>query len=293
MTQPTQRLDLSLTANSSSPKWDSLFPAGNRSSGTLIGSANFTDGVLPPSSTYPGTVWSVYDNGSAVLSIDTVGGNSIKGICPASDGSTHVNVLGFGVPAETSSVYIQFRAKFRGTPHAIKFCKVHGKTAADFPGGSAEIPVPQQYANCTFGLGGGGSMLHTSFGDGSTAGNDTANVIDLTGASHQLGRGAGLATVLTPQNSVFSGAMWGDDVWHTFKIHVKFNSGNSALNEVNDGEFYVEIDNNVYVNATGVFNRHWANMPIDYISFFDVAQDNDYGYELLYDDIKISIGGFV
>ena len=282
MTQPTQRLDLSLTANSISPKWDSLYPAGNRPTGTLIASANFTDGSTQPSSIYTGANWSSFNHyGAATVTIDTAGGNnSIKGICPATDGITDGCVLGLDIPSlNLSEVYIQFRVKFRGTPHAIKFCKVHGQAS----GGQA---------NCTFGLSGGGAMTQTSFGDGSGTGNDTAQVINLSGVSHQLGRNSG-AGVLTPQNSPFTQGMWGNDVWHNFKVHVKFNSGTSALNEVANGLFYVEIDGLVYVNATGLFNRHYSNLPIDYISFFDVAQDNDYGYELLYDDIKVSTGGFV
>lgn len=284
MTQPTQRLDLSLTANSSSPKWDSLYPAGNRpGSGVLIASANFTDGNPIPSNNGSGAIWSTGSGawGGATYGVDTAGGNnSIKGICPATDGITDGCVLGLDIPSlNLSEVYIQFRAKFRGTPHAIKFCKVHGQAS----GGQA---------NCTFGLSGGGAMTQTSFGDGSGTGNDTAQVINLSGVSHQLGRNSG-AGVLTPQSSPFTQGMWGNDVWHNFKVHVKFNSGTSALNEVANGLFYVEIDGLVYVNATGLFNRHYSNLPIDYISFFDVAQDNDYGYELLYDDIKVSTGGFV
>jgi hypothetical protein len=283
MTQPTQRLDLSLTVNSDG-SLDSSYPAGDKplvSSGTLIASANFTDGSTQPSSIYTGANWSSFTHyGAATVTIDTAGGNSsIKGICPATDGITDGCVLGLDIPTlNISEVYIQFRAKFRGTPHAIKFCKVHGQVASG-------------YANCTFGLSGGGAMTQTSFGDGSGTGNDTAQVINLNGTGHQLGRNSG-AGVLTPQNSTFTQGMWGNDVWHDFKVHVKFNSGTSALNEVADGIFYVEIDGLVYVNATGLFNRHYTNLPIEYISFFDVAQDNDYGYELLYDDIKVSTGGF-
>lgn len=257
----------------------------------LIAYANFNNGNLQPTSIVSGINWNHYSNGSAALSIE---GNSIKGICPASNGSNHVNVLGLGVSVlQTRSVFIKFRAKFRGRPHAIKFCKVHGMRATEFPGGTVEIPDPHGEANCTFGLGPYGNMVNTSYGDGSTTGNDTANIIVLAGAPHQLGRAQGLATVDTPQNSAFTEAMWGDDEWHEFRVHVKFNSGTSSEDEVNDGVFYVEIDGQIYVYARGIYNRHYSNLPIDYISFFDVAQDNDYGYELLYDDIQISTGNFM
>jgi hypothetical protein len=36
----------------------------------------------------------------------------------------------------------------------------------------------------------------------------------------------------------------------------------SAADEVADGAYYVEIDGQVYVDATGLFNRHWSNGPM-------------------------------
>ena len=61
---------------------------------------------------------------------------------------------------------------------------------------------------------------------------------------------------------------------------------------VADGEYYVEIDGKIHVDAKGVFDRHYASAAIEHVAFGDWAQDNDYEFALLFDDIKISIDGF-
>ncbi len=91
--------------------------------------------------------------------------------------------------------------------------------------------------------------------------------------------------------SAFSSADWGTG-WHHFRIHIKFNSGTTTLNEVPDGEIYIEIDGKIYVNATGLFNRNPANGPIDHIEFFGWAQNETQPFQVWYDDIRISTGGF-
>jgi hypothetical protein len=76
-------------------------------------------------------------------------------------------------------------------------------------------------------------------------------------------------------------------------MHVKYNSGTTAENEVADGEYYVEIDGKVYVNATGLFNRHYSNLPIDRVEFFNWAQNGTQPFEIWLDDIRVTTGGFL
>lgn len=77
------------------------------------------------------------------------------------------------------------------------------------------------------------------------------------------------------------------------RIHIKFNSGTTQQNEVPNEEYYVEIDGNVYVDATGLYNRNPANGPIDYVESLGWAQKNPQPFKLWYEDIRISTGGFM
>jgi hypothetical protein len=190
---------------------------------------------------------------------------------------------------ETRDVYVEFWAKLPGAKQGFKFLKIFG----------GEIPGQIYTNNTTFGLNytggneGNGAMYQVSFGDGRSPDNDTANVIFLDGSNPELiGRSYGKATVRTPQRDYFGPEDWGTD-WHHFRVHAKFNSGTTAANEVNDGEYYVEIDGKVYVDATGLFNRHYSRGPIGAIAFFDWAQGGTEPFEIWYTDIRISTGGFL
>lgn len=243
----------------------------------LIGHADFSDGNVEPSSIYPGTSWgSGAIAGGAISVVD----GAYRADYPIPSGGVYT-WLNFNVgPLELFDVYIQLRAKFID-PHSVKFVKVHG------------IEVGPNYSNTTYGLGMSGTMSQVSFGDGSAEANDTANVINLSGSDPSwVGRSyPDTAVILTPQMSSFTGFSDGD--WHDIKIHHKFNSGTTAEDEVADGEYYVEIDGDVYVDATGLFNRHPASAAVEYIAFGDWAQGNDYAFTVFFDDIKISLGGFV
>lgn len=197
--------------------------------------------------------------------------------------------------ANTLSVYIEFDAKMPTAKHGIKFVKIFGASN----GGS--------YANTTFGLDytgtNYGGMYQVSYGDGTDVGNDTGNVIHLSGYSPaSIGRSYQHgAVVQTPQNTDWFASNWGT-TWHHFRIYLKFNSGTTAQNEVNDGEYYVEIDGLVYVWATGIYNRHYSNIPyinsVDFFGWSQTADDNSsFGasntFELWYDNMVISTDGFV
>jgi hypothetical protein len=186
----------------------------------------------------------------------------------------------------TRDIYIQFWARMPGAKDGLKFLKIFG------------VGCPTNCANTTFGLDytgvDRGSMYQVSFGDGvgTTVTNDTANVINFDGSSPtDIGRSYGTASVSTPENAAWSSSNWGDD-WHYFRIHAKFNSGTSALTEVADGEYFVEIDGVVYVDATGLFNRHYSNGPIERVELFGYARGATTAFSVMYDDVRINTDGF-
>lgn len=184
----------------------------------------------------------------------------------------------------TREVYVEFWAKMPQSTQGLKFLKVFGQGTGS------------NYANTTFGLdytgGEAGSFAQVSFGDGSSTSNDTTNVIKFNGTYPQyVGRSYGKATISTPQLASWSSKNWGTS-WHRFKLHVKFNSGTSATNEVADGAVYVEIDGKVYLDAKNIFNRHYSNLPIDRVELFGWAQGQTSSFEIWYDSVKVSTGGF-
>lgn len=191
----------------------------------------------------------------------------------------------FTVPANTESVYIDFWAKMPGAKGGFKFLKIFG--AQNDPVGYANTTFMADYTGVDQ-----GAILMAEFGDGTSTANDSQNMIRLNGAGSNLGRSSGIATVLTPQMTYFSSSDWGT-AWHHFRVHVKFNSGTTSSNEIPDGEVYVEIDGKVYVDATGLYNRNFQNGPISYIGFFGWAQTDPQPFDIWYDNIVISTGGFV
>ncbi len=188
---------------------------------------------------------------------------------------------------DTEDIYIEFWAKMPGVKEGLKFLKIFGKRSA----------TPPNYANTTIGTnyngGDYGSIPQVGFGDGTGLINDTQNPINLNGNYPKwIGRSYGTASVQTPQMGSFSSADWGTS-WHHFRVHIKFNSGTTAQNEVQNGQVYLEIDGKVYANATGLYNRNPANGPIQTIDFFGWAQTETKPFQVWYDDIRISTGGFL
>ena len=232
-----------------------------------------------------------FDNGDGGLEHGVLNGGTIdfsqgfvRGTYPAGvDGNSVWTNIPLG-EFNTREIFVEFKARFP-TPvrHGLKFLKVFGKN--NQPGG---------YANTTFGLDysvAGGSITAVSFGGGSVPENDTANVIKLNGDNPDwIGRSYGGALVNIPQYSNFT--EWGTD-WHRFRIHCKFNSGDSAENEVADGAYYLEIDGKVYVDAVGLFNRHWSNGDIGSVQIFGWSQTNVPNFTVDYDDLVVSRHGFV
>jgi hypothetical protein len=189
----------------------------------------------------------------------------------------------------TEDVYIEFWAKmpsqYKG---GCKFVKIFGKRPNINVTGDANTTFYTDYTGVDF-----GAIREVVFGDGTTIRNDSQNAIFLDGSNPSfIGRSYGTAVVKTPQATDFPSASWGT-AWHHFRMHVKFNSGTTSKNEVPDGELYLEIDGKVYADATGLYNRNPVDGSINYIEFFGWAQKDPHPFQLWYDDIRISQGGFM
>jgi hypothetical protein len=187
----------------------------------------------------------------------------------------------------TNDIYIEFYAKMPSQHKGgCKFIKIFGVGSSTT--NLSDTTIATDYTGIDY-----GSIRQITFGDGSGPVNDGQNVIDLDGSNPQLiGRSYGTAQVSTPQTSNFPSSAWGTS-WHHFRIHVKYNSGTTLQNEVPNGEYYLEIDGTVYVNATGLYNRNPVNGPISYMEFFGWAQKNPNPFQLWFDDIRVSTGGFM
>lgn len=211
-------------------------------------------------------------------------GGSLKANYPVSTGGVYAWSTYNIASHNTNNISLDFWAKMPNAKQGLKFIKIFG--------GNADGDH-SNYANTTFSLDytgiDPGGMYSVAFGDGTTISNDTQQIINLNGENPQLiGRSYGQAVISTPTGP-WRSSDWGT-TWHHFRIRVKFNSGTSASNEVADGSCYLEIDGKVYVNATGLFNRHYSNTFIDRVEFFGWSQNGDTPFELWYDDIKITIG---
>ena len=183
----------------------------------------------------------------------------------------------------TESLYIDFWAKMPDAKGGFKFCKVFG--TRNNPAGYADITFQTDYTGIDT-----GALFQIGFGDGTSQINDSQDVIRLEGGG-VLGAAATTAVILNPQSTDFPSSAWGT-AWHHFRMYVKFNSGTTTANELPDGQIYLEIDGKVYVDATGLYNRNPQNGPIDYVGFFGWAQDDPQPFDIWYDNIVISTGGF-
>jgi hypothetical protein len=213
--------------------------------------------------------------------------NALEGSYPVPGAGGQFVVASYNLASlQTEDIYIEIWAKMPGTKGGCKFLKIF-----------SDRPTSNNYANATiftdYSNGDFGSVYQVTFGDGSVLPNDGQHGINLDGSHPQsIGRSYGTAKVLTPQMRAFTSADWGTQ-WHHFRVHVKFNSGTTRQNEAPDGEFYLEIDGKVYVDATGLYDRNPANGPIHNVEVFGWAQNDPQPFQLWYDDIRISTGGFL
>lgn len=250
-----------------------------------IAQANFDDGKLPGGR----WSWGAYGGGTLDVASDRAQNfnnskGSVRARYPVPAGGIYA--LGSVKVADLKlrEVYVEFRARMPAVKHGLKFLKIFGGHDGK---GYANATIQPDYTGID-----NGGFVFIGFGDGKALENDFGNVIFLNGAEPSwIGRSYGLATVNTPQKSFWPSSNWGAD-WHRFRVKVKFNSGDSAATETNDGEFYLEIDGTVYVDAKGLFNRHPSNLPIDRVTFMDWSQSGTQPFEVWYDDIVVSTGGF-
>lgn len=225
-------------------------------------------------------------SGGSVVLIKEGNNGFISATYPVATGAMYV-WGGYDISAlNTREIYIQFRARLPEAKQGLKFLKIFGQRESG-----------KGYANTTIALvsdpGNQGGITQVSFGDGSSVENDTQNVINLDGTYKSwVGRSYNKGAIIkTPQNANWSSKKWGDS-WHTFKVRVKFNSGNTEADQQPDGAYFLSIDDVVYVDAKNLYNRHYLNKPIQRVSFFDWAQNGTSPFTVQLDDITISSEGF-
>ncbi len=281
--------NLAWGVNPNTSKLDSRYDENGDVKVVLLGLGNFTNGVATPQSIYPDTSWTVgngtpfVENGALRMNYPALVGD------PLWEGGIF-NSLNFNVNSGQKELYIKFDSKMPNAKHGLKFLKIFGENAT---GGVNTV------ANTTFGLDytglDYGAMRMVSFGDGTTEVNDTQKVVFLNGMSPSwVGRSWGIGASVVSNGQYFDSADWGTG-WHTFRLKIKFNDGTTAGNEVNNGEILVNIDGVDYVHATGLFNRHYTNGNINYLSFGDWTQAPAAGspaFDIHYDNISISLNGF-
>jgi hypothetical protein len=267
-----------------------LFPLSVMAQPTILAKLDFEDGLIPNVS---GCSFGSQDGGSVEVSKTTADNlnkskGSLKGSYPVASGGIYVWGGCDIATHKIYDVYIDFYAKMpKPTKQGLKFLKVFGQRTAST--GYANTTIGLDYTGVDSGM---GSLYAVSFGDGTDKENDTQNVAFLDGSNPSwVGRSNATAQFQTKQGP-WAASAWGDG-WHHFRIHVKFNTGNSAATEKADGEYSVEINGKVYLDIKNIFNRHHGNLPIEKISFFDWAQGGSVPFEIWYDDIVISTGGFV
>lgn len=239
----------------------------------LIAAFDFKDGVEP--------AYGAVSGSQAGGSID-YSNNTLRMTYPEDlTGGDIYNYFAVGTFDETE-IYVEFDARYPSTyKAAAKFFKIFGQTSGSSTSNVTIQPVW-----------GTGTIEGIFFGDGTNVQNDAQNVIRLDGTYPEwCGRSYSQGAVInTPQNASFT---FDDEEFHHFKIRVKFNSGTTAENEINDGEFYLEIDGNVYVDAKNIFNRHYSNLPMSGFNLGDWSQAATDEFVLEYDNVVVSKKGFI
>lgn len=298
----------SLVACASYARADTVSAGADDGTPTLLGELQFSSAVSMTSAATPadeigaaGWVFGSQNGGSLVVSTTPSAsatsaalsdGASVEALegsypTPTGEGGQYIWANYSIASSQTNDVYIEFWAKmpsqYKG---GCKFIKIFGVGSPST--NISDTTIETDYTGADY-----GAIRQITFGDGSVPLSDGQNVINLDGTNPQLiGRSYGTAVVQTPQASDFPSTAWGVS-WHHFRVHIKYNSGTTSKNEVPNGEYYLEIDGKVYVNATGLFNRNPVNGPISYIEFFGWAQKNPNPFQLWFDDIRISAGGFM
>lgn len=274
----TPQLVTELTFDSAKPIGTGALPS------TVLGVRNLSPAGWHYSAVRGGSLSLASTESPTLPGVSTI---ALEGSYPLPGAGGQYVVASYNIESlRTEDIYIEFWAKMPGAKGGCKFLKIFSdqSTAA----GYANLTIGPNYSGGDY-----GSIYQIAFGDGSVRVNDGQHGIWLNGTHPQsIGRSYGRATILTPQNTAFSSADWGT-AWHHFRVHVRFNSGTTAQNEVPDGEVYLEIDGKVYADATGLYNRNPVNGPIHNVEFFGWAQQDPQPFQVWLDGIRISTGGFL
>lgn len=252
------------------------------SSASSVSSAISVSSVSSQASSAPGAV-TVYENdfnsGSFGDSYKSNGVNISNGVLTYTYPVTGYDYPYFGVDISqhnSRSVCAEFDARMPGNKHGSKFFKVFSQNVTG-----------RGYANSTFQLeGDNGEMNGILLGIGSDIENDAATRLLLNGDYRYWQRN--WQSVVW--NKVTDTFQWSNN-WHHMKLCMRFNSGDSAATEVQDGAYRIEIDGVVRLDVRNIFNRHYLNLPIEKVELFGVAQSTG-SFEIQYDNLKISIGDF-
>ena len=282
--------NLSWGVNPNTSKLDSRYDENGNEKIVLLGRANFTDGQITPSSIRGGYTWSAGSASGGVLAVEN---GALRMDYPAitlGNSGEIFNALHFNIPQGIKELYIKFDAKMPNAKHGLKFCKIFGKRDPQNSSNYSNTTFALDYTGLDY-----GAMRYIGFGDGSTVTNDTHELLLLNGSDPTyIGRSYGVTASVTTAGKYFNSSVWGTG-FHTFRLKIKFNDGTTAGNEVANGEIFVSIDGEDYVSATGLFNRHYSNLDIEYISFGDWTQtggSSSPAFDIHFDNIFISQNGF-
>lgn len=270
--------------NKNGNKWSTLYPHGNKSvsAPTLITRLDLTSGM--PNS----NGWGFGALGGAAISVASDGGgNYLRGQYPAPLAGDNYIYGGYNFESLENEVYVQLYARMPGAKSGCKFVKLFGHR----PGAALN------YANITFAIEYASGRIHAaSFGDGTTIGNDTTALLTYTNAEPWITVGRSMdapnPAIITKSESDFLPSDWGTG-WHKFQFMIKHSTGNSSINEVNNGVVEVRIDDVLKTKGVNLFTRHWSNNWFENVSLFGWSQAGTVPFELHIKDVTISKGGWV
>jgi len=254
---------------------------------TLLTAMDFETGPLTDGN---GWVFGAQSGAKLEIALDADQNHSLKASYPITTGAIYAWAVFDLTKYNTRDIYVEFDAKMPDATEGIKFFKIFSKNVNN-----------GEYANTTFGLssdaGQAGSLTYIGFGDGTNKSNDVNNIILLSGNyPNWIGRSYGKAKLYTIGHN-WNNTDWKQN-WHHFKIHAKFNTATydytteTCQSEINDGEYLLEIDGVKYVEASGLFNRHCRNYPLERIEFFNWGDKGVSPFTVSIDNIRVTTGGF-
>lgn len=186
----------------------------------------------------------------------------VRGTYPAVAAPWNKVIFKFDRRDETD-ICVQFWAR-KSAGGMPKFVKFYGQNN----GGYANTTFKgADYVN--------GTIDAIGYGDGTGTTNDSQmGVYYDTGRNTDFYTGRpGSLTRSFVNGGKFDVGEWGDgSAWQKFQLRVKFNSGTTALNEVNDGIVESRINNVVRCRGENIFNRHYSNPPLDSVEFLSYVQ---------------------